>query len=203
MKKPKTRVCRVCGRRKPLDSTQFKKHAHKQWNLDTICRPCHRESVRRWAIDNPEKGRASDRRYRLAHPEKNAAKSARYRAAKHAAADPTADLAAIRSVYEDAYYAGEFMAVPFAVDHVVPLCRGGLHRPSNLRHIPAALNAIKGGKLDHEVTNDGFIEWLKQLTSGGTFEQVVWVVFKPKRTRSPTLPKRKLRPRLGRTKKRY
>jgi hypothetical protein len=131
--------------------------------LDTICRRCHRTSVGEWSRANRDRRRKND---------------AKRRAAKRARIDPRADHAVIRSVYEDAHYASLFTGEPYAVDHRIPLCRGGMHSPHNLRHIPASLNAIKGGRLDHEVEHPAFRSWLMQSLTGPVFEEVVFVVVK-------------------------
>jgi hypothetical protein len=163
---PKTCICRDCGRRLLFTSVYFKAHKNLPHGLERICRPCHRASVSRWTMANRNQRRVND---------------AHRRARKRAAVDPQADHAAIRAVYEDAYYASQFAGEPFAVDHVVPLCRGGMHTPLNLRHIPAALNAIKGGRLDAEVDDPSFRSWLLQSLAGPAFEQVVYITFRPPR----------------------
>jgi 5-methylcytosine-specific restriction endonuclease McrA len=173
---PKTCACRDCGRRLPFTSKNFKSHRNLPHGLERICRRCHRSSVSRWTMANRDQRRAND---------------AHRRARKRTAVDPQADHAAIRAVYEDAYYASQFVGEPYAVDHVVPLCRGGMHTPHNLRHIPAALNAIKGGRLDAEVDDPTFRSWLLQSVTGPTFEQIVYVSLRPgKRSpkRSPSRP---------------
>ena len=44
----------------------------------------------------------------------------------------------------------EKMGVEYHVDHIIPLDKGGIHRLSNLRVIPAALNKSKRNRLDEE-----------------------------------------------------
>ena len=136
--------------------------------LDTICRRCHRASVSEWMKANRDKRRTND---------------ARRRAHKRAASDPHANHAAIKAIYECAYFASLFIDEPFAVDHRVPLCRGGKHAPRNLRHIPARLNSIKGGRLDHEVDDPEFKAWLAQARLGPAFEQIACLVRLGGRTR--------------------
>ena len=41
-----------------------------------------------------------------------------------------------------------------AVDHIVPLSRGGFHWHENLRLLPHLLNTQKGNKLDEELSDD-------------------------------------------------
>lgn len=38
------------------------------------------------------------------------------------------------------------LGIPFHVDHIVPLAKGGLHRPSNLQVVPASWNCSKGDR---------------------------------------------------------
>lgn len=156
-RRPKTCVCRDCGRRLPFTSERFKSHIRLPHGLEQVCRPCHRGYTQRWHVANREVHRA---------------RNARRRALKRAALDPRADLGAIKSVYEDAYYASKFTGEPFAVDHIRPLCRGGKHSHRNLRHIPARLNNVKGGKLDHEVRDPAFREWLVR-SRDGVFEEAM------------------------------
>jgi hypothetical protein len=133
-----------------------------------------RESNRKWREANPESIRESNRKYRAANPEKDLAKCSKRRAIKRAALDPSANHSAIAEIFDTAKLAEAFTGKPFAVDHIIPLARGGKHHEDNLRHLPARLNGIKHDKLDCEVTDIEFKRW----TSGANvFEQVTYRTF--------------------------
>lgn len=136
---------------------------------------------------NKEKIAAYRAAYNVANKEKRAAykaanqhacnaREAKRRALKHNALDPTHSVEAERDLFDDARLAASFCGQPFAVDHIVPLSRGGKHHHTNLRVLPARLNSIKGNKLDSEVTNVEFHRW---LSPAPVFEQVTFRSYRP------------------------
>lgn len=62
------------------------------------------------------------------------------------------DRAAIRSIYLEARQRSSETGIPHDVDHVVPLSRGGMHHPSNLRILPASMNRRLGSQLRRKAT---------------------------------------------------
>jgi hypothetical protein len=55
----------------------------------------------------------------------------------------------IRAIYLQAELASSCVGIPFHVDHIVPLARGGGHFANNLQVLPAKLNLKKGAKLPY------------------------------------------------------
>lgn len=127
-----------------------------------MCKPCKRSTTSRWRAANLEIVRESDRKYKQKYirtPHGRALRracEARRRALKRAAeaALCETEFAMVQAIFNDAAFLQDWLDTPMHVDHVVPLVRGGTHRPTNLRIVPAALNLRKGKKLDHELDAD-------------------------------------------------
>ncbi len=49
----------------------------------------------------------------------------------------------IKQFYEYRIRLQDKLGIPFHVDHIVPLSKGGLHHPSNLQVVPASWNRSK------------------------------------------------------------
>ena len=49
----------------------------------------------------------------------------------------------VRTIYETARRVKGCTSIPFEVDHLTPISKGGKHRPSNLQVIPAIMNMRK------------------------------------------------------------
>lgn len=186
-----TKRCTKCGEHKPR--AEFNKCSASRDQLQGICRKCHalhsrqwfethraehQEHQRRWRTRHPDANRAQVRNWRTANPDKNNVRVSRGRARKRAALDTAADHEAIAELRREAALAAAFMGAPFAVDHVIPLARGGKHHHDNLRVLPARLNSVKGAKFDSEVQSPEFHAWLDPRP---TFEQVSWVTYRPAR----------------------
>lgn len=147
------------------------RECYRKYNVE------HREQRREYAnkrrAANPEKAREAERRRRRGQTEKarvafNANNSKR-RAALLAALDPTASAFAIAELYREAEIATRFFVAEepfgFAVDHIVPLKRGGKHHENNLRLLPKRLNSSKGAKLDIEITDAVFLDYINPAHS--------------------------------------
>lgn len=52
--RPKTRVCRECGRRKPLDSSHFVRTSYCVFGLQWMCKSCMNVYHRQWKASHPE-----------------------------------------------------------------------------------------------------------------------------------------------------
>jgi len=115
-----------------------------------------------WRKNNRELSREIDRAWSKAHPEKRNAKQARRNAKKREAfvALSVGQKAEIERIYDTAangarvrcYLCGEFAPKGHRhVDHIVPLARGGEHRPSNLAVACDHCNCRKGAKLPEEI----------------------------------------------------
>jgi hypothetical protein len=52
----------------------------------------------------------------------------------------------VQQIYAHAVRVSNKLQIPFHVDHIVPLTKGGLHHPMNLQVVPAKWNIIKGNR---------------------------------------------------------
>jgi 5-methylcytosine-specific restriction endonuclease McrA len=122
-----------------------------------------------------ETHRAEVAEWRAAHPEVDAAHSAKRRAIKRNATISPIPHGTWAQLHSDCKAFELLTGELWAIDHIVPLARGGSHSEDNLRPLPARLNSVKGAKLDHEVTSEAFQSHL--AATGSSFEQVTWRSF--------------------------
>jgi 5-methylcytosine-specific restriction endonuclease McrA len=59
---------------------------------------------------------------------------------------PEHSKAVVKGIYEASQRVSECIGVPFHVDHVVPVSKGGTHSPENLQIVPAKWNLQKGNR---------------------------------------------------------
>ena len=59
---------------------------------------------------------------------------------------PENSKAVVRGIYEASQRVSECLGVPFHVDHIVPISKGGTHSPENLQIVPAKWNLQKGNR---------------------------------------------------------
>lgn len=168
------KTCTKCHEAKPL--AMFRRRWDNMGDgLISQCKACDSAWRVMHRAANPTKVRASDRKYALANPAKRAAHEAARRARKAGA--PVAPICAL--AYSDLRNHCKVFELltgeSFAIDHIIPLARGGAHSAENLRPLPSRLNAVKNSKLDHEVTSEEFQSHL--AATGSSFEQVTWRSF--------------------------
>lgn len=149
-------------------ATQRRYYERNRARIIAACNAGRAEYKRRWAAENKERVLEAKRRYydankakviartaarRKADPSIRLTEKAQRRAAEKAAVVPlTADeRARVKSVYATAKKLKALTGAAYDVDHIVPLARGGLHHPDNLRVIRASDNRRKAAKLPHEV----------------------------------------------------
>ena len=87
-------------------------------------------------------------KYHAKNNDKNAAKAARYRATKFGATIymTKEDKAKVADLYTIASDATKLFGYVWAVDHIIPLNKGGLHKLTNLQVVPATWNSVKGDR---------------------------------------------------------
>ena len=91
--------------------------------------------------------------YRKNNPDKMNARAAKRRALKLKQIPPGTDLKEVAKFYELAQMLSIVLGYKMHVDHYIPLSKGGLHCPENLRIIPALENLAKGDKMPSEFYN--------------------------------------------------
>jgi len=134
------------------------KHAKamKAWYQSNKSRQA--ELTKRWLAANQDRMTEWKKAYYEANKEKFCEKGARRRALQNGQTPSDANQTLIQTFYDQAVRLTKAWSAPhidrkfrvaFAVDHIVPLSRGGLHEASNLQVIPAKLNARKKDKLNY------------------------------------------------------
>jgi len=98
---------------------------------------------------NIEKEREKVRTWFKNHPEYVAYISAKKRAQKRSCQILLDDIQIeiIKVIYETSRRVSICSGIKHHVDHIYPLSKGGLHTPSNLQILPAAINLRKGKKV--------------------------------------------------------
>lgn len=101
-----------------------------------------------WNRSHPEQQRATRAAWSAANPALVNAKTARRRAHKLAQSPllTNEERAKIIGFYAEARAMTEMSGVPYHVDHIKPLSKGGLHHPDNLQVLLGRENLRKGAK---------------------------------------------------------
>jgi 5-methylcytosine-specific restriction endonuclease McrA len=96
-----------------------------------------------WRKNNPEKVQAQRQRvksYQTAYQSGRRTKLLQQ-------TPSTANSQAILILYEEARALTRSTGIPHEVDHIIPICRGGLHHQDNLQILTMNANRRKGGRL--------------------------------------------------------
>lgn len=103
-----------------------------------------KKKLDKWREENPEKLKEQWRRY----PEKNNARAAKRRAlVKNQTPNLTEEqVKEIWTIYEECSKISIETGIQHEVDHIVPICKGGMHHPDNLQILTMKENRRKGGK---------------------------------------------------------
>ena len=170
-----SKACSMCKSNKPL--AMFSPDVRTRSGVQSRCKPCQANVSKALRINDPEKHRAAvkastqkhyvkklqrNATYRLKNPQKVVvwkqqdrltnrsrvlADNAYRRAATKQRTAAWANLAAIKSIYEEAQQVSMLVGDWYHVDHVIPLMGKdvcGLHVETNLQIIPAVENLRKG-----------------------------------------------------------
>ena len=124
----------------------------------------YKDRAKKWAAENPDKVRetqaknyerrkdyvnARSKRWQQANKERLREYNARrrVRVAKTELSLTVEQQANILAFYAKAKAMTELSGIPYEVDHIKPLSKGGLHHPDNLRVITRTANRKKGARL--------------------------------------------------------
>ena len=82
------------------------------------------------------------------YPEKNNMRASKRRAAvRNQTPDLTEEqVKEILTIYEECSRISNETGIPHEVDHIIPICKGGLHHPNNLQILTMKENRSKGDK---------------------------------------------------------
>lgn len=179
--------CTGCGEVKP--SGCFYRHDQTRDGLASRCKACHGATAKRWKEQNPERWsaynrdfqrankdavNAKSRRWRSSNPEAARDSLKRYRDAHPEAVKATALVRRSRIANAGGHATAQQIAarVEFfgarcsycggayeALDHAIPVARGGTNWPANLRPSCNACNLKKSAK--------PFREWMNERRGNG------------------------------------
>ena len=106
---------------------------------------------REYYTENREEKKRYGREYTTANPAKVAAASSRRRAMIREAIHPDLDRKIEDTIFELRDRLTAKTGIPFHVDHIIPISRGGWHHHANLKVIPARLNQQKSAHLNYQL----------------------------------------------------
>jgi 5-methylcytosine-specific restriction endonuclease McrA len=103
-----------------------------------------KKRIDKWREENYKKYKEQWGRY----PEKNNMRASKRRAAvRNQTTDLTQEqVKQILTIYEECTRISTETGIPHEVDHIIPICKGGLHHPDNLQILTMKENRSKGGK---------------------------------------------------------
>ena len=107
-----------------------------------------------WKKRNREQHLAQGKEYKKANKDKYSAYEAKRRALKFRATIRLTELDkfVISEMYNLAQLRTEQTGFQWHVDHIVPLTKGGLHKPTNLQVVPGVWNLSKGNRSEDKWT---------------------------------------------------
>lgn len=119
-------------------------------------------NVKRWQAENSERRRLARQKYSKAHPEK-AAESWRRRRARLIGAEGSHTFAEVQELFARmdnrcAYQMPGCTFTATAIDHIVPLARGGSDSIENLMPACKSCNSKKNARLLSELASDGLLD---------------------------------------------
>jgi 5-methylcytosine-specific restriction endonuclease McrA len=150
VKKP----CKNCGSFERYVSTKgcapcAIKRGLEKLNNEELMKPYRtkekqKKKLDKWRAKNPEKLKEQWGRY----PEKNNARAAKRRAlVKNQTLNLTEDqVKEIWTIYKECSRISIETGIPHEVDHIFPICKGGMHHPDNFQILTMKENRKKSGK---------------------------------------------------------
>jgi hypothetical protein len=145
----------------------FPHGSYSGWKWGCRCAECvesYRGWHREWATAHRQKHPellAKDREYKIGYRRTPEGKAVYAKAnnKRHVAKKVTDHKELIKAIYA-------VCPVGYQVDHIVPLSKGGLHHPGNMRYLPALLNKKKQSKIKFDC-GGADLDWRNFVT--GTF----------------------------------
>lgn len=138
-----SRVCKKCGKKKPLTAEYFNEHQPGYWRHS--CKTCMA---------------AHSRNYHMRNPDKVYLRVKRYQDRKRSAGTPIGDddKQMIRFRFGDrCYFCRKCLDSGGEWDHKIPISRGGNNSRKNMLLVCRTCNRDKHSKTDLE-----YIDWMKQ-----------------------------------------
>lgn len=144
--------CRGCGESLRYVSSSGCVRCHNERNIYKLYdgtmnkyKSPDKEKMRltRWRKNNPTK--VKDQRTRVRSYQANYQSGRRCKIKSNTTQSSNTIL--ILEFYEEAKLLTNFTGIPYEVDHIIPICKGGKHHQDNLRVVTRKQNRVKGGKL--------------------------------------------------------
>jgi len=134
-----TSSCAPCLKRKGLEKLN-----NKELMAPYRTKEKKAKKIKEWREKNYDKFQQQWLRY----PEKNNVRAAKRRASiRNQTPDLTEEqVKEILTIYEECSRMSVETGIPHEVDHIIPICKGGLHHPDNLQILTMKENRKKGGK---------------------------------------------------------
>lgn len=143
------------------NNKEKKKEISRKWRENN--REKHRAYSINWAKENPDRVNKRNKLWKQKNPERYKEFQKKYNSSvpekkrKHAATrrckkkDQSPILTENQKKIIDCFYKQsvrltERFGFQFEVDHIIPVSRGGTHKPSNLQVLPMKINRVKGCK---------------------------------------------------------
>jgi hypothetical protein len=137
-----------CGKLKPLSEFGNKKDAKD--GKYYICKECRKKYDKKLYENKKELRKKQVSEWTKNNRDKRNFADAKRRAFKKGATPENANFEKIATFYKESKMLTEITGIPFHVDHVYPLSKGGLHHESNLRVITLKDNCEKGDRLPNK-----------------------------------------------------
>ena len=126
--------CKVCARLRRRK--RYEKNKERENRTAKAWRESNREHIRKY----------NKKRQQCPEHKANKAKAQRTRKARERASSNN-NCSEISKLYAEAIALEKLTGIKFHVDHIIPLCKGGEHKITNLQILTEQENLAKGGKM--------------------------------------------------------